>query len=59
MYIAVTADGPSMESSVSGEFEDCAYLLIVNTGDMTVKEMKNGAGLNLDAVSFNNWRMLA
>jgi len=47
MYIAVTADGSGLDSIVSGEFENCAYLLIVNAGDMTVKGIKNGTGLNL------------
>ncbi len=41
MNIAVTADGPTIESSVSCGFENCAYLLIVDADDMSLKVIRN------------------
>lgn len=41
MNIAVAADGESLESNVSEEFEICKYLLILNMDDLTVKAFKN------------------
>ncbi len=40
MNIAVTADGQSLESQVSEEFEQCLYLLIVNMDDLTLTVLK-------------------
>lgn len=36
MNIAVTANGESLDSQVSEQFETCSYILIVNMDDLTV-----------------------
>lgn len=41
MNIAVAADGKSLESKVSEEFERCLYLLIVNMDDLSITAVKN------------------
>ncbi|KLU63680.1 dinitrogenase iron-molybdenum cofactor [Desulfosporosinus acididurans] len=41
MNIAVAADGKSMDSMVSKEFERCLYLLIVNMNDLRITVIKN------------------
>jgi len=41
MYIAVAADGESLESKVSEEFEKCLYLLIINMDDLSITAVKN------------------
>jgi predicted Fe-Mo cluster-binding NifX family protein len=41
MNIAVAAEGISLESKVSEEFEQCAYLLIVNMDDLSITALKN------------------
>ncbi|WHH57778.1 NifB/NifX family molybdenum-iron cluster-binding protein [Petroclostridium sp. X23] len=41
MKIAVAADGKSLDSKVSEEFEQCLYLLIVNMGDLSITAIKN------------------
>jgi predicted Fe-Mo cluster-binding NifX family protein len=41
MYIAVAADGKSLESSVSDEFVSCKHLLIVNMDSMTIETFEN------------------
>lgn len=41
MLIAVTADTPALDGAVSATFEDCAYLLIVETDDATFTAYKN------------------
>lgn len=41
MYIAVAADGQTVESQVSEEFITCRYLLIVDLDSMAVKAIEN------------------
>lgn len=41
MNIAVAADGKSLASKVSEEFERCLYLLIVNMDDLSIRVIKN------------------
>lgn len=41
MNIAVAADGKSLESKVSEEFDQCLYLLIVNMDDLSITVVKN------------------
>lgn len=41
MYIAVTTDGPHLESPVSRSLKDCKYLLIVNLEDLSLKRFEN------------------
>lgn len=41
MKIAVAADGKSLDSKVSEEFEECLYLLIVNMEDLSITAIKN------------------
>lgn len=41
MLIAVTAEDPALEGAVSASFENCQYLLIVETDDATFSAYKN------------------
>ena len=41
MNIAVTADGQSLTSKVSEQFDSCNYLLIVHMEDLSVHTIKN------------------
>ncbi|MBP2625886.1 MAG: hypothetical protein H6Q68_597 [Firmicutes bacterium] len=41
MNIAVAADGQSLNSEVSEQFDSCKYLLIVNMNDLSVIAIKN------------------
>jgi Uncharacterized conserved protein len=41
MNIAVAADGKSLDSIVSKEFDRCLYLLIVNMNDLSITVIKN------------------
>lgn len=41
MNIAVAADGKSLDSRVSEQFERCSYLLIVNMNDLSITVIKN------------------
>jgi len=43
MYIAITADGESLSSNVSSEFESCKFLLIVDMEDLGLHAIKNDA----------------
>lgn len=45
MLIAVAADGQSLESLVSQEFNSCRYLLIICMEDMEFKAIENKDGL--------------
>lgn len=46
MYLAITMDGKTLESTVSKRFESCSHLLIVNTEDGSIEAIENS-----DAVS--------
>jgi predicted Fe-Mo cluster-binding NifX family protein len=41
MYIAIAADGKSLESMVSDDFSSCKYLLIVNMDNMKIDAIEN------------------
>lgn len=41
MNIAVAAEGKSLDSKVSDEFEGCLYLLIINMKDLSFTVIKN------------------
>ncbi len=41
MFIAVAANGRTLESPVSEEFSSCGYLLIVNTDTLEFKAIEN------------------
>jgi len=41
MYLAMTMDGKNLESNVSQRFEECNYLLVVNTDDLSVNVIEN------------------
>ncbi|WP_088227482.1 NifB/NifX family molybdenum-iron cluster-binding protein [Desulfosporosinus sp. FKB] len=45
MNIAVAADGKSLDSRVSEQFERCSYLLIVNMNDLSITVIKNNKSL--------------
>lgn len=41
MYLAMTMDGKTLESTVSRHFEACNYLLVVDTSDLSVNVIEN------------------
>ena len=41
MYIAATSEGDNIDSVISERFEECKYLLIVNTDDLSIVAKKN------------------
>ncbi|MBC3887011.1 hypothetical protein GH810_01605 [Acetobacterium paludosum] len=41
MYLAMTMDGENLESNISQRFEECNYLLVVNTDDLSVNVIEN------------------
>ena len=48
MYLAMAMDGHNLASNVSQRFEDCGYLLIVETDDLSVKVIENKAELSAE-----------
>lgn len=41
MHIAVTSEGNTIDSKISNQFEECQYLLVINTDDMKINAIKN------------------
>ena len=41
MKIAVVAEGKTLDSKVSEQFEKCVYLLIINTEDLSITAIEN------------------
>ncbi|NMM65747.1 hypothetical protein HBE96_24525 [Clostridium sp. P21] len=41
MNIAIAADGENLSSKVSGKFEKCLYLLIIDMNDLNITVIKN------------------
>jgi predicted Fe-Mo cluster-binding NifX family protein len=41
MYIAVAADGQTLDSKVSGKFISCSYLLVINMDSLELQDVAN------------------
>ncbi|KNZ42278.1 NifB/NifX family molybdenum-iron cluster-binding protein [Acetobacterium bakii] len=51
MYLAMTTDGKTLESNVSQRFEECKYLLVVDTNDLSVNAIENTAALTQEGMA--------
>jgi len=58
MNIAVSANGESLDSQVSEQFEKCYYLLIINTDNFNIKALKNDELILSSEILKNNCEAL-
>jgi len=51
MYLAMTTDGKTLESNISQRFEECKYLLVVNTNDLSVNAIEKSDDVTLESLA--------
>jgi len=52
MYIAVTSEGNTIDSKISNQFEECMYLLVINTDNMKIDEIRNDSNMDKEKLAF-------